>query len=393
MVRLIGEVGATICYTAPTFYRQMAPFAKAVGIPSLRLCVSAGEGLPDATRTLWREATGIEMIDGIGATEMFHIFISSAGAEVRHAAIGKVVPGYTAKVVNDVGVEVPRGTVGKLAVIGPTGCKYLGDERQTRYVKDGWNYPGDAFVQDADGYFFYQARDDDMIITAGYNVGGPEVEDALLRHPAVAECAVIGLPDEARGMIVKAFCVLKPGLHRRRGDGAHAAGTRQGDHRAVQVPTPDRVPRHAAAHRNRQIATFQAEDAMKILQPPGWATPKGYANGVAARGTLVFVGGQIGWNAQQQFETDDFIAQTAQTLRNVHAVLAEAGAGPEHMVRMTWYVTSREEYLRRLPELGAAYRTVMGRNFPAMTCVEVSALMEARAQIEIEVTAVVPDPR
>jgi len=212
MVRLIGAVGATICYTAPTFYRQMAPFAKAVGIPSLRLCVSAGEGLPDATRTLWREATGIEMIDGIGATEMFHIFISAAGAEVRHGAIGKVVPGYTAKVVNDEGIEVPRGTVGKLAVIGPTGCKYLADERQTRYVKDGWNYPGDAFVQDEDGYFFYQARDDDMIITAGYNVGGPEVEDALLRHPAVAECAVIGLPDADRGMIVKAFCVLKPGL-------------------------------------------------------------------------------------------------------------------------------------------------------------------------------------
>ena len=212
MVRLIGEVGATICYTAPTFYRQMAPFAKAVGIPSLRLCVSAGEGLPDATRTLWREATGIEMIDGIGATEMFHIFISSAGAEVRHGAIGKVVPGYTAKVVNDQGAELPRGTVGKLAVIGPTGCKYLDDERQTRYVKDGWNYPGDAFVQDADGYFFYQARDDDMIITAGYNVGGPEVEDALLRHPAVAECAVIGVTDDARGMIVKAFCVLKPGF-------------------------------------------------------------------------------------------------------------------------------------------------------------------------------------
>ena len=130
---------------------------------------------------------------------------------------------------------------------------------------------------------------------------------------------------------------------------------------------------------------------MNILQPPGWATPKGYANGVAARGTLVFVGGQIGWNAQQQFETDDFIEQTAQTLRNIHAVLAEAGAGPEHMVRMTWYVTSREEYLRRLPELGAAYRTVMGRSFPAMTCVEVSALMEERAKVEIEVTAVVPD--
>lgn len=211
MLRLINTVGATICYTAPTFYRQMAPFAKSLGMPSLRLCVSAGEALPDATRTLWREATGIETIDGIGATEMFHIFISAAGADVRHGAIGKVVPGYTAKVVNDDGVELPRGSVGKLAVIGPTGCKYLEDERQTRYVRKGWNYPGDAFVQDADGYFFYQARDDDMIITAGYNVGGPEVEDALLRHPAVAECAVIGLPDADRGMIVKAFCVLKPG--------------------------------------------------------------------------------------------------------------------------------------------------------------------------------------
>ena len=130
---------------------------------------------------------------------------------------------------------------------------------------------------------------------------------------------------------------------------------------------------------------------MKILQPPGWATPKGYANGVAARGTLVFVGGQIGWNAQQQFETDDFIEQTGQTLRNVHAVLAEAGAGPEHMVRMTWYITSRAEYLERLPELVKAYREVMGRNFPAMTCVEVAALMEERARVEIEVTAVVPD--
>lgn len=130
---------------------------------------------------------------------------------------------------------------------------------------------------------------------------------------------------------------------------------------------------------------------MKILQPPGWVPPKGYANGVAARGTLVFVGGQIGWNAQARFESEDFIAQTAQALRNVRAVLAEAGAGPEHMVRMTWYVTSRDEYLARLPELGAAYREVMGRHFPAMTCVEVSALMEAQAKVEIEVTAVLPD--
>jgi 2-aminobenzoate-CoA ligase len=211
LVKAINDVGATICYTAPTFYRQMAPFARAQGVGRLHTCVSAGEGLPDATRQLWKEATGIEMLDGIGATEMFHIFISAAGADVRRGAIGKVVPGYTAKVVDDDGRELPRGSIGKLAVIGPTGCKYMDDPRQAGYVKDGWNYPGDAFYQDEDGYFFYQARADDMIITAGYNVGGPEVEDALLKHPAVAECGVIGKPDEERGMIVKAFCVLKPG--------------------------------------------------------------------------------------------------------------------------------------------------------------------------------------
>ncbi len=217
LVRTIHEVGATICYTAPTFYRQAAPFARELGVGKLRICVSAGEGLPDATRQLWKQASGIEMLDGIGATEMFHIFISSAGDEVRRGAIGKVVPGYTAKVVDEDGNEVPRGTIGKLAVVGPTGCKYLEDARQANYVKDGWNYPGDAFLQDDDGYFFYQARADDMIITSGYNVGGPEVEDALLKHPAVAECGVIGKPDEERGMIVKAFCVLKPG---HAGDGA-----------------------------------------------------------------------------------------------------------------------------------------------------------------------------
>ena len=216
MAELMYETGATICYTAPTFYRQMAPFMKALiaerGAPALRLCVSAGEGLPDATRQLWKESSGIEMLDGIGATEMFHIFISAAPQDVRRGAIGKVVPGYQARVVDDQGVEVARGTVGELAVIGPTGCKYMDDVRQAVYVQNGWNHPGDAFVQDADGYFFYQARTDDMIITAGYNVGAPEVEDALLRHPAVAECGVVGKPDEQRGMVVKAFCVLKPGF-------------------------------------------------------------------------------------------------------------------------------------------------------------------------------------
>jgi 2-aminobenzoate-CoA ligase len=226
MAHLMYESGATICYTAPTFYRQMAPFIQALHAergapPPLRICVSAGEALPDATRQLWKQASGIEMLDGIGATEMFHIFVSAAPADVRRGAIGKVVPGYVAKLVDDNGVEVALGTVGKLAVQGPTGCKYMDDPRQTGYVKDGWNLPGDAFVQDADGYFFYQARTDDMIITAGYNVGAPEVEDALLRHPAVAECGVIGKPDEQRGMVVKAFCVLKPGFA---GDAAMVRG-------------------------------------------------------------------------------------------------------------------------------------------------------------------------
>ena len=211
MVKVINDVGATIVYTAPTFYRQMAAFAKAAGVPSLRISVSAGEALPDATRQLWKEATGIEMLDGIGGTEVFHIYISAAGDQVRRGAVGKAVPGFTAKVVDDQGNEVPRGTVGKLAIIGPVGCRYLDDARQADYVKNGWNYPGDAFFEDEDGYFFYQSRADDMIVTAGYNVGGPEVEDALLKHPAVAECGVIGKPDAERGTIVKAFCVLKPG--------------------------------------------------------------------------------------------------------------------------------------------------------------------------------------
>ena len=211
LVRTIGRVGATICYTAPTFYRQMAPFARELGVGPLRTTVSAGEGLPDATRQLWKEASGIEMLDGIGATEMFHIFISSPPESVKRGAIGQVVPGYEARIVDDKGQELPRGTVGRLAVRGPTGCKYLADERQTRYVQNGWNFPGDAFLQDEDGYFFYQARTDDMIITAGYNVAGPEVEASLLLHPAVAECGVVGRPDEERGMVIVAYVVLKPG--------------------------------------------------------------------------------------------------------------------------------------------------------------------------------------
>ena len=215
LLAAIEATRATICFTAPTMYRQMALLlndsARKVDISSLKKTVSAGEALPDATRRLWKQATGIEMIDGIGATEMIHIFIAAAGADVRAGAIGKVVPGYRAMVVDDAMNELPRGTAGKLAVKGPTGCRYLDDDRQRNYVRDGWNLTGDTFVQDDDGYFRYQARSDDMIVTSGYNVAGPEVEGALLLHPAVAECGVVGIADEERGQRVAAYVVLKEG--------------------------------------------------------------------------------------------------------------------------------------------------------------------------------------
>ena len=151
------------------------------------------------------------MIDGIGGTEMIHVFVSSPPDEVRRGAIGRVVPGYIAQIVDDDMNPLPNGTAGRLAIKGPTGCRYLADERQRRFVQAGWNLPGDTFVQDDDGYLFYQARNDDMIVSAGYNIAGPEVEDALLRHPAVAECGVVGAPCDERGQVVKAFVVL-PGF-------------------------------------------------------------------------------------------------------------------------------------------------------------------------------------
>ena len=210
LLQAIATYRATVCFTAPTFYRQMAPMAARFDLSSLRKSVSAGEALPLATRESWRQASGLRMIDGIGATEMLHIFISAAGDDIRPGATGKPIPGYAACVLDDDGVPVPPGTVGHLAVKGPTGCRYLADERQGNYVRDGWNLTGDAYCMDADGYFWYQARTDDMIISAGYNIAGPEVEDALLRHALVAECAVVGWPDDERGQIVKAYVVLKP---------------------------------------------------------------------------------------------------------------------------------------------------------------------------------------
>ena len=211
LLETIAHHRATQCYTAPTFYRQMAALASGFDLSSLRHPVSAGEALPDATRQLWKQATGQEITDGIGGTEVIHIYIAAAGADVRPGHIGKVVPGYVAQIVDDDMQPVPPGTPGRLAVRGPTGCRYLDDPRQRDYVKDGWNLPGDTFVMDADGYFRYMARNDDMIVSAGYNIAGPEVESALLQHPAVAECGVVGLPDEERGQVVAAYVVLKAG--------------------------------------------------------------------------------------------------------------------------------------------------------------------------------------
>ncbi|HXL64598.1 MAG TPA: AMP-binding protein [Xanthobacteraceae bacterium] len=208
----IESFGASICFTAPTAYRSMLGKIANHNLASLRKSVSAGETLPAATFVAWQEATGIRIIDGLGSTEMLHVFIGSPEEEMRPGATGKPVPGYEARIVDGAGREVPAGTAGRLAVRGPTGCRYLGDDRQAEYVQHGWNFTGDTYIKDADGYFHYQARSDDMIISAGYNIAGPEIEAVLLTHPAVAECGAVGAPDAERGQIVKAYVVLKEGF-------------------------------------------------------------------------------------------------------------------------------------------------------------------------------------
>lgn len=213
MPEIIQEHQATICFTAPTAYRAMlAAMDGGADLSSLRIAVSAGETLPGPVFEEWTRKTGKPILDGIGATEMLHVFISNRLGEGRPACTGRPLSGYEAIIVDDSMNEVPRGTVGKLAVRGPIGCRYLADTRQKDYVRGGWNLTGDAFYQDEEGYFHFAARADDMIVSAGYNIAGPEVEAALLKHDAVAECAVIGVPDETRGMIVQAHVVLAQGF-------------------------------------------------------------------------------------------------------------------------------------------------------------------------------------
>ena len=213
LIKGIQEHRPTVCWTSPTAYRAMLGMLREHDVSSLRKCVSAGEHLPRATFEAWEIATGIRIIDGIGATEMLHIFISASGNDIRPGSTGRVIPGYEARCVDASGVEVPRGEIGRLAIRGPTGCRYLADiERQRGYVEDGWNVTGDSFREDADGYFWYEARTDDMIITGGHNVSGAEVENVLLEHRAVQECGVVAAPDEERGHVVKAFIVVRSGF-------------------------------------------------------------------------------------------------------------------------------------------------------------------------------------
>lgn len=211
LLRQIRDFEASVLFGPPTLYRQMAACLPAGGLPSLRRCVSAGEALPDATRQLWKQVSGLEMIDGLGGTEMLHVYISSPPEAVRRGAIGQVVPGYEARIVDAALRPLPPGQVGQLAVRGPTGCRYLDDARQASFVRDGWNLPGDCLSMDEDGYFYYQARNDDIIVSSGYSIAAAEVENALLCHAAVRECGVVARPDPLRGNIVHAWVVLAPG--------------------------------------------------------------------------------------------------------------------------------------------------------------------------------------
>ena len=211
LIDAIERHRVTVLATAPTAYKALIPALAGRDISSLTACVSAGEHLPAATWTAWRDATGIGIVDGIGATEMMHIFISAAGDDIRPGATGKAVPGYEATVLGDDGAPMATGT-GRLAAKGPTGCRYFDDVRQSDYVQGGWNVTGDTYRRDAEGTFWFVARSDDMIVSSGYNIAAPEVEDALYAHAAVAECAVVGVPCEARGQRVAAFVVLAPGF-------------------------------------------------------------------------------------------------------------------------------------------------------------------------------------
>jgi 2-aminobenzoate-CoA ligase len=402
----IQKYRATIAFTSPTGYRAMLADARAFDLSSLRKCVSAGEPLPASTFDAWLATVGIRLMDGIGSTELLHVFIGCTAEDARPGSTGRVVPGYRARVVDDEGKDVPVGTVGRLAVSGPTGCRYLDDvESQQKYVQQGWNLTGDAYRVDEHGYFWYQSRTDDMIVTSGYNVAGPEVENVLLAHAAVAECAVVGVPDDARGQLVKAFIVTSAGVA-----ASDALAKDLQDYvksqlapykypRAVEFVTElprtltGKIQRFRLRHANvSKTAGARPDDPQSEVafhEPESWARPKGFANAVSAAGRLVFVAGQVGWDpATHEFASDAFVDQIRQALTNVVGALAAAGARPDQITRLTWYITDRESYLSNQRAIGEHYRAIIGRHFPAMSVVVVRGLLDPRAQVEIEVTAV-----
>jgi 2-aminobenzoate-CoA ligase len=270
LLAAITKYQATACFTAPTAYRAMLSRLSEHDISSLRKCVSAGEALPKATFDAWLAATGRKLMDGIGATEMLHIFIGSPQESIRSGSTGRAVPGYEAKVVDDEGREMPPGIPGRLAVRGPTGCRYLADSRQHNYVQSGWNITGDTYVRDKEGYFWYQARSDDMIISAGYNIAGPEVEAALLEHDAVAECGVVAAPDEERGHIVKAYVVLRNGHV---GDAALTQALQEHVKAAIAPFKYPRAIEWVAALPRTQTGKLQRFELRKLAAQPGTGEP------------------------------------------------------------------------------------------------------------------------
>ena len=391
-------------------------------VSSLRKCVSAGEPLPKGhLRRLARrdrhQADGRDRRD----RDAPHLH-RGAEDEIRPGATGKPVPGYEAKVLDEEGRELPPGRLGRLAVRGPTGCRYLEDERQRKYVQNGWNITGDTYLMDEDGYFWYQARSDDMIVSAGYNIAGPEVEAALLTHPAVAECGVVGAPDDDRGMIVKAYVVLHPG----HAPGADLTRALQEHVKAEIAPykyprvieVVDALPRTQTGKLQRfelrrmadrghgglaPISRFRKRtlepphaghldgrnDRPTVLQPSGWPRPKGYANGMAAEGRIVVTGGVVGWDESGVFP-DGFVAQARQTLLNIRAILAEAGAEPHpshapDLVRGRHRGISREPSRAR-PRLPGG----VGHPLPGDGARPGGRPGGAAARVEIEATAVVP---
>jgi 2-aminobenzoate-CoA ligase len=405
LIKGIHDHRPTVCWTSPTAYRAMLGMLGQYDVSSLRKCVSAGEHLPRATFEAWERATGIRIIDGIGATEMLHIFISASGDDIRPGSTGRAVPGYDARCVDANGAPVPRGEIGRLAVRGPTGCRYLADiDRQRAYVEDGWNITGDSFREDEDGYFWYVARTDDMIITGGHNVSGAEVENVLLEHRAVQECGVVAAPDEERGHVVKAFIVLRsgftasPDLARELQDFVKAEIAPYKYPRRVEFV--DRLPRTDTGKLQRfrlREAGLDQPDAgaavpdARFPVPAGWPRGSGYSHAVSAEGRTLVVAGQIGWDAvKQALVPGGLVAQVRQALANIVAIVEAGGARPEHLVRLTWFITDRTAYLRERTAIGAAYRDIIGRHYPAMSVIVVAGLLEPGAVVEIEATAVVP---